>query len=372
MASLLELFSELKEIRDSIVKLSKEKRCGNQGQNKFLKAHEVKKKFDSLFRKIIVIEVDAVDLKFAKSLSEQFSKLFDEIESLISLESKQNSKMAEFDLKTALSLFPVICQNENQMYHLIEGLEFYGNMLKKEDHETMISFVMKMRLSEEARYKLNQKYSTVSELVNDIRKYLISPKSDTSISAKLNNCRQGNRSIESFGNELEKLATQLTLAQAKGDESAYRLLKPINEKTAIKRFAEGLNTVRTGTIVAARNVETLRQAIVLAIEHEGSTIEPEDNNQVNYFGNNRKEKYFHNQTIDNQAKRYNNNNRQQYYYSQQGRARANSSSQQNHVTSSARGQVRSARNMQNKNVHLVQTEQNEVEDEHSREFFLDE
>lgn len=144
MGSLQELLVELKIVRDSIIKLSKEKRDTIQGRNKLQIAKELRTRFKCLFDEISQAssrqEVKAVDLNQVIRINSDFDKLFQDIECLVSvplqnLEAKgdrvQFSKMGDFDLKTALSLFPAIEGSEEQINKLVDSLEFYGGSILK-------------------------------------------------------------------------------------------------------------------------------------------------------------------------------------------------------------------------------------------------
>jgi hypothetical protein len=209
-------------------------------------------------------EVAAGDIDVALKTAEDFECLILEIQRLVN--SDTVSKMADFDLKTALSLLPVVDVDENQINQLIDGLQFYSGTLKEKDQGILINFVVKTRLSTKAKLKIKSDYATVSDLIGDIKKYLLPKKSYTAILSQLQRCRQGNRSIEDFGNEIEQLFANPTLTQADGDSAAHDILRPINEKTTIRRFAEGLNSDRIGTILASRAVESSREAISVAVD----------------------------------------------------------------------------------------------------------
>lgn len=178
------------------------------------------------------------------------------------------SKMGDFDLKTALSLFPSVEGSEEQIKKLIDSLEFYSESIKTSEHSKLMKFVMKTRLSSSIRVKLNESYDTIVALIEDIRKYLLPRHSDAAIMSRLVRCKQGNRTLEEFGKEIEKLSVDLTIAQAEGKKLLYQELRTINERMAIKKFADGLNSKKLSTIIASRGVSTIRQAVVIAKEEE--------------------------------------------------------------------------------------------------------
>ncbi|XP_063538138.1 uncharacterized protein LOC134747443 [Cydia strobilella] len=338
MASLVSLLEELRVIRDSIVKLGKDKRQTVQGRNKLLLAQDVKRKFDLIIADICEKEVAAGDLDVGLKTAEDFECLFLEIQRLVRADTV--SKMADFDLKTALSLLPVADVDENQINQLIDGVQFYSSTLKENDQTVLINFVVKTRLSSKAKLKIKNEYVTVTDLISDIKKYLLPKKSYTAILSQLQRCRQGNRSIEDFGNEVEQLFTNLTLTQADGNSVAHDILRPINEKTAIRRFAEGLNSDRISTIIASRAIESIREAITVAVD-ESEVIQkpaascfqfskrPFEQNR-GYLGSNNNKQYFGQRTFYPR----NNNNRFNFARSgyrgpiQQGRGQMNFHSKQ--------------------------------------------
>lgn len=61
---------------------------------------------------------------------------------------------------------------------------------------------------------------------------------------QLNNLCQNDMTISEYGNKLSELFVGLTIAQADGNSKASEILRPINEKLAIKRFSDGLRNRR--------------------------------------------------------------------------------------------------------------------------------
>ncbi|XP_063893323.1 uncharacterized protein LOC135117650 [Helicoverpa armigera] len=207
--------------------------------------------------------------------------------------STESSKMADesFNLKTAIALLPVMTGKEQVTLQLIDGIQLYSSMITDNTKNQLIEFVLKTRLSEGAKLRLKSTYRNVESLVIDMRKHLIQKKSAVAIQSQLSTTKQGHRSIENYGNELEKLFVDLTIAQADGDDTKFGVLRPINEKIAIKRFSDGLSDPRLSTIVASRQFESLPEAIRAAVDEQTLSS---DNNPVmnvrrfqNYRGNRR-------------------------------------------------------------------------------------
>ncbi|KAI5639004.1 hypothetical protein NE865_08456 [Phthorimaea operculella] len=174
-----------------------------------------------------------------------------------------------FELKIAMSLLPVMTDVESNTKELINGIEYYDSILEKPECKTkLINFVLKSRLSPSAKLRLSATYATVASLLKDMRAQLLSKKASTSIQTKLLQTRQNDRSISDYGKEISELMVDLTISQANGDAASYTVLKPLNEKMAIKRFADGLRNRRLSTIIAARNYSSLKDAVQAAQDEE--------------------------------------------------------------------------------------------------------
>lgn len=174
----------------------------------------------------------------------------------------------DFDLKTAVSLLPTMNDTEKVTIQLIDAIELYSTMITQESIQLLIQVVMKTRLSHSAKLRLNNTYNTIPEMVAEMKKHLLTTKSSTALQKKLFNCYQGTKTVDQFGSELEQLFVNLTIAQANGEDSTYSILKPINEKQAIHRFANGLRNEHLRTIIGARNYGSLKDAIQGAKDEE--------------------------------------------------------------------------------------------------------
>lgn len=178
--------------------------------------------------------------------------------------------MEKFDLKTAVALLPVIDSSEKSVLQLISAIEMYASMLQNDGKLTLINFVLKTRLSESAKLRLSASYESVSSLVDDMKKHLLVQKSFTALQQRLLRATQNQKTIEDYGKEIEKLFVEMTISQAEGDPKKFEILKPINEKQAIKRFSDGLRNGHLSTIISARNYTSLKDAIRGAKDEEMS------------------------------------------------------------------------------------------------------
>lgn len=219
------------------------------------------------------------EISLINKICEEFNSIYLEITQLcigkiVEEESEKSSsedgKMADsFDLKLALNLLPVMTDDDDNTKQLIEGIEYYSAVLSKTECKTkLIQFVLKSRLSQKAKLKLQQTYTTIDELIRDMQKILLPQKSHMALQTKLLQCRQNNRSISDFGKEISELFVDLTISQSEGNSANSTVLRSLNEKLAIKRFADGLQNRRISTIIAARDFKSLSEAVQAAQDEE--------------------------------------------------------------------------------------------------------
>ncbi|KAK9752544.1 Retrotransposon gag protein [Popillia japonica] len=140
--------------------------------------------------------------------------------------------------------------------------------IKADDKKHLINFVLKTRTSENAQIRLNKSYDSVDELIKDIRNNFVARKSATTISTQLHQIKQQNKTLSEFGQEIEQLLSDLTLAQADGNENLLNYLRPVNEKIAINSFSNGVRSQELRTILKSRNCKSLKEAINTAIDEE--------------------------------------------------------------------------------------------------------
>ncbi|KAJ8733555.1 hypothetical protein PYW08_001853 [Mythimna loreyi] len=277
MASVVkEIFDKLKYIKDYLTKLGPSRRSINVRQAKLTEVNILYKQFCSLQ---IAIEIQIKNKEIGDSEVQIITNLFDSINKLYSkiiqlcsdsTEDTENT-MEKFELKTAIALLPIMTGDENITKQLISNIEMYESMIDDTSKKQLIQFVLKSRLSESAKLRMRNTYSSVADLILDMRSTLLPKKSDTAIHSKLQHMKQNDKSIENYGKELEQLFVDLTITQANGNTDLYQTLKPINERIAIKRFSDGLRNSRLSTIIAARNYSTLKDAIQGALDEKLSS-----------------------------------------------------------------------------------------------------
>lgn len=273
-------YKELCKIRESIVKLCRSKRTGSYFESKIQTAKEVYNNFKENEGQLVNFKVKSTEIDTCSLIEKIYLDILSfETEDLL---SKQTMSQEKFSLRTATSLLPKSSGDESTTLELIDAIELYESMLDDDGQKLLINFVLKTRISSNIKMRLSSSYSSVANLVRDMRLHLLTRKSDTALQAKLQIARQGDKSVRDYGKEIESLFTDLTISQAEGNEQAYTILRPLNERNAIKRFAEGLRSQRIGTIVTARNLSSLKEAIRVAEDEARDTENP----QVMSYNNN--------------------------------------------------------------------------------------
>lgn len=285
MADYIEkLCNELVAVRQYLIKIGPKRRSrkGERVQQYIQNVEEIVTQYNTYLDRIskVLQFKDEHEKKLILKYSSDFKTIYDNIQTLlqtcegnVSEESSEEEKikMAKFDLKVALSLLPAMTDAEQNTKDLISAIEYYSSTLDKDSEVQLITFVLKTRLSQSARLRLSSAYQSVDELLSDMKRQLLPQKSATALQTKLQQARQHEKSIVDFGKEITELFVDLTISQSEGNSRNYDVLRPINEKVAIRRFADGLRNRRVGTIITARNFSTLKDAIQTAQDEEIST-----------------------------------------------------------------------------------------------------
>ncbi|XP_073961408.1 uncharacterized protein [Choristoneura fumiferana] len=283
MASELnQCYDELLQIRKYLIKKGKSRFKGNTIKNNLEKAKTIFDACKSIIQECSIRKISSTELLSINETFNSIKNLYSEILTLCTKSEKENTdsdysdaseieatKM-DFDLKTACGLIPLLDDSEDTTKRLIDTVDMYSNMLNEDGKKILINFVLKGRLSENAKLRMSTTYPTVNDLIKDLKNTLLPKKSFTAIQSQLQTTTQGWRSIDQYGAEIEKLFSELTIAQADGNVDNYGVLKPLNEKISIKRFSDGLKDQRLGTIIAARNYTSLKDAVQAAKDEEVS------------------------------------------------------------------------------------------------------
>lgn len=280
------VFQNLTSIKDYLSKIGPVRRqSSDTAKNKFNEAQKLYSRLEYISSDIKLqienSEISCDSLPLVNKCIDNIHILYKKILSLYCVEEKIETKMAttsNFELKTALALLPIMTAQETVITQLIDSILLYSDMLNDEGKNQLINFVLKTRISSSAKLRLKSSYSNVDDLVKDMRTHLLQKKSAIAIQSQMYRASQGRRSIDKFGSELEQLFVNLTIAQADGDDKKYDVLHPINEKIAIKRFADGLSDSRLSTIIASRQFKSLPEAIQTALDE--STLSSPNVEQV--------------------------------------------------------------------------------------------
>lgn len=285
MADVLQLlYKELKCIKTYLIKIGPKRRQGNIIEKKLYESKEIYDKYTDIIKEITDdIEKGKVGHnekvlidKFCIDFKSLYNQILDLCVMSSTSSSSEDTKMESFNLKVALSLLPMITtDNECTLKQLIDNVEYYSSLLASgECKKKLIQFVLKSRLSQHAKLQLQSDYSNVDDLINDMRRVLLPQKSPFAIQNKINQLKQNELSVQDYGNKLSELFVDLTVSQAEGNLDTYKTIKPLNEKLVIKRFADGLRNRRLSTIIAARNYESMKDAVQGAKDEETSIAGP--------------------------------------------------------------------------------------------------
>lgn len=238
----------------------------------------------------LLLDVGLLDTKYYK-LKEDFKKVSsdekvskavetyaNEIQKIIAnsrkiildrLEKIRESKMTDkFDLKTAASLLPAMDGSEDSTKQLIDAIELYSELIDNNSHKLLINYVLKTRLSQSAKIRLERTYATVQNLISDMKKHLLTKKSAAALATELHCVRQNGKTIDEYARNIEELFTNLTITQADGNDTSIPILRSVNEKIAINVFANGLKNSELRTVIKARDYTLLKDAIIGAKDEE--------------------------------------------------------------------------------------------------------
>lgn len=311
---LTNVHADLLKIKQYLVKIGPERRQKQIAQNKLEEAKKLYCQVDSILTQVNQAierkEFSPSDVKVIQDLTDDIGVIYSQICKLLSkLDSQTQTPTGEqeesdqdnfedsntsienmasaFDIKTAISLLPVLDGTEQVTNQLIDGILLYSSLITENTKCQLIDFVLKTRLSPSAKLRLKGSYANAETLVQDIRKYLLPKKSPVALQTQLFKTNQGRRTIEKYGTELEELFVNLTIAQSEGDSAKYEVLRPLNERIAIKRFADGLSDQRLSTIIASRQFTSLPEAIRSALDEQTMSTQYEQVSHIRHTQNNR-------------------------------------------------------------------------------------
>lgn len=279
------VYESIKKLKDNTFKLAKDKRTVSTLQKHLNNATALYKKYltcsENLDAQISSNVIKGSDILHIKEICIRIENLYYQVEEFCTkqgIESKNT--MEKFNLKTAVSLLPEITNDEDSVKKLIDSIELYSEMIDADSQSQLIKFVLKTRLTESAKLRLSSSYTSCKDLIVDIKRHLLTKKSPTALHAQLIKERQGTSSIDEYGERLEKLFVDLTISQADGDSNAFSVLKPINEKLAIRSFTDGLRSRNLSLILTARNYSSLKDTIRAAKDEELSTARAQSPEEI--------------------------------------------------------------------------------------------
>ncbi len=270
------LLEELKVFYRNLNKDSQERRENvSVIRRKLEKINKLELEFKNLRDNFNTSRQEADTIKQVKLQVDGIVKYFETIKSILDdrLESSEQiinieTMAGKFDLRTAASLLPAMDGSENGTKLLVDAIELYDSLLDNDGEKLLTLYVLKTRLTQSAKIRLKDEYDNNQLLIADIKTHFLTKRSATTLSSKLSNARQGSKSLDEFGKNVEELLVDLTITQADGNANAVGILRNVNEKIAINTFANGLQNPELRTIIKARNYSTLNEAIRGAKDEE--------------------------------------------------------------------------------------------------------
>lgn len=147
---LITLHNEIKYIRDYLVKLGSKRRSSNIKIEKLTLStslfEEFNEEYDVFIKNIKSLNLKEETVEYLYNLRLSVDTLYTKISDLcsepdIESDSEENTNMAKFELKTAISLLPVMTNDENVTKQLISNIELYDSMLEESAKPALIKFV---------------------------------------------------------------------------------------------------------------------------------------------------------------------------------------------------------------------------------------
>ena len=127
----------------------------------------------------IVEQVKAHIIEINKLISESRSILIDRLRIIlgnlaVSTDTLEVVTMGEkFDLRTAASFLPSMDGTEDVTKQLIDAIELYPELLDDNSKKLLINNVIKIRLSQNAKLRLEKNYNSIQDLVKDMKTQLL-------------------------------------------------------------------------------------------------------------------------------------------------------------------------------------------------------
>jgi len=180
--------------------------------------------------------------------------------------------MAKFDIKTAVGIIPEFngTSQNTTVEDLVDAIKLYGELLDPEGKNTLVNFVLKIKLKGAAKTKLKiiEEPKTIQDLIKEIENRFTVRESVASLSYKLNQTQQGQKSIAEFAEDIENTISKLTKLQIteQGVESA-EVISKLNDSLALNAFRSNASREIKSVLLAANN-KTLAEAITTALNAE--------------------------------------------------------------------------------------------------------
>lgn len=175
---------------------------------------------------------------------------------------RRNDTMT-FDLKSATALVQNFSGNYEDAEAFIEALELLNEMTPAEHKDVMVKFI-KTRITGKAKQALPSNVTTVEQIIAKIKEKF-SAKPSKVLLAKLKTCKQGNRKLEDFTNQLEELTRQLSKAFVAEKLATSATADKLAENFAIDSLIDNIANPDTQIVLKSSELQTLSELTTKAL-----------------------------------------------------------------------------------------------------------
>lgn len=224
-----------------------------------------------------------IDENLIEPYKAKFKKLYAEVDSIldsrsqdileksfiVDSDSEEDFKMSGFDISTVMRVVPEFAGDVKQLTNFLNIVEYLSDSIKEnQDKENLIKFVLKTKLSDIVRHRLNShpEPSDIKQFKAVFSQVFKSKKTPLNIQSELSRTVQGNLSISDFASKIENLVAELNSLQlVSADEHSRSTIIKLNDEVGLNAFKMGINDNIRSVIFAARPAN-LSDAISLAFE----------------------------------------------------------------------------------------------------------
>lgn len=208
-------------------------------------------------------------LDLVEELEELENELNNQHTQLLNTKSIINQNMP-VEIKDIISSIPMFSGKKEEIDGFINTCDVYMQLVEDGD---MLLKIIKAKITGEALSKVSplSSYNTWELLKNKIKSSLKKKVSLEYAQEDMNNTFQKrDESIEDYGTRIKKKLAKLNdaIKEISENETELRILRKMNEKSAISKFEQNIKNQTIKVLVSAASKETLDEAIIFAMQKE--------------------------------------------------------------------------------------------------------